>query len=310
MKLPKKYLLIPKRKRETTKHIIKGLAVGTHILTLKKITQERKRRKKPLKRSNTFNTPVAPPTTPAPTTRLPPAGKGAIRTQIDLNEIHSKVQASWMKPPAESHLFGDLPRLAARITLYISKDGGCTVIAPDQTLPQTKQTCALLKAVVSALEPPNVVENATKILDSTEEPVDDGAIWMENVFKVIGFESPTVQLLKTTHQGIIMSAASQLKVIMFSATNQITKDVRTLDGWQIEVHIGSSSPHTTHIRKEVSMLPGKDSFQFSWNLTVFLSEDLSSLPKVSLEASNLICDPQFNPLVKEKLESSLASFGS
>lgn len=39
---PLKYLAIPKRKKETVKHTIKGLAVETHILTLKRLHKNAK----------------------------------------------------------------------------------------------------------------------------------------------------------------------------------------------------------------------------------------------------------------------------
>lgn len=164
--------------------------------------------------------------------------------------------------------------------------------------------------LVQVLEPKKIAKATCLILEKTTiDGTADNALWMEEVFSVIGVESKTTQLLKTVHQGIILPTASQLKVIMFSATNQITKDSRDANGWTISIKITDTEISTTHSRKEVSMLPGKDSFQFEWRLSVYLCQDFQSVTGISLKADNLICDPKFDENLQLKLRNSLEELG-
>jgi len=106
-----------------------------------------------------------------------------------------------------------------------------------------------------------------------------------------------------------MPAATQLKVIMFSLTNQFTKDVRTADGWQITIKLDNQETLIQHNRREVAMNPGKDNFTFDWSLNVFLISDCSKVQKVSLSAQNLICDPNFDPVIRDKVRDSFLEIG-
>jgi len=57
------------------------------------------------------------------------------------------------------------------------------------------------------------------------------------------------------------------------------------------------------------MLPGKDSFQFEWSLTLSLSKDWDAISTVELNAYNLICDDKFDPQVYAKLKARLGELG-
>jgi len=243
---------------------------------------------------------------PSTVVSQPVRAKGAIRTALDIKEITGKVNASWSKSAQESCLFGDLPRIAPRVSFISTVPGHIHNIVPDPNFSNNQQTAILLKALVESLEKESVYTKVSEFLDKTTQTAADGALWMEEVFNIIGLDSKTTNLAKSLHQGIIMPAATQLKVVMFSATNQITKDVRTNDGWQVLINLSPNQIIAKHTRKEVAMLPGKDHFQFQWNLILNFSESIDSISKISLSAENLTLDKNFDPTMAEKLKKCLA----
>jgi hypothetical protein len=108
-----------------------------------------------------------------------------------------------------------------------------------------------------------------------------------------------------THQGVITSAANQIKVVLFSNTNQFTKDVAGREGWQIHLSLTEREVLVSHIRKEQSMIPGQNEYSFEWRLDVFLKQSLDGVDKILLKASNLKVGANCDPNVRKKIQDCL-----
>jgi hypothetical protein len=107
-----------------------------------------------------------------------------------------------------------------------------------------------------------------------------------------------------THQGIITSTATQLKVVLFSNTNQFTKDVQGKDGWRIELVLNDNEILISHFRKEQSMMPGNNEYSFEWRLDIYLN-NFQSVDKILLIANNLKVGPNCDPTLKQKIQDCL-----
>lgn len=112
------------------------------------------------------------------------------------------------------------------------------------------------------------------------------------------------------HQGILTPAANQIKVVLFSNTNQFTKDVQGKEGWKIELALSDSETRISHLRKEVSMIPGDNGYSFEWKLSIFLNPNFQSLENISLLAHNLQVGSKCDPVLKQKIQSCLDQFKS
>jgi hypothetical protein len=112
------------------------------------------------------------------------------------------------------------------------------------------------------------------------------------------------------HQGILTPSANQIKVVLFSNTNQFTKDVQGKDGWRIELSLSDEQVQISHLRKEVSMIPGDNGYSFEWQLLIFLSLNFQSIDNIKLASTNLQMGANCNPILKQKIQDCLDQFKS
>jgi len=230
--------------------------------------------------------------------------KAAVRTQIDINEIKEKTIGAWSIPIRNSHLFGDLCRLSSRISFTDRRPGKKSVnYIPKLGLTNLQHAKQLLNKVIRALESKESVKNVQSVLNQAEA-ISDGALWIGSVFQVLGNDSLTAKFLMATHQGIITSAATQIKVVLFSKTNQFTKDVQGKDGWKIDLVLSENEILISHFRKEQSMIAGNNEYSFEWKLDIYLN-NFQSIEKIGLLANNLKVGPNCDPILYQKIQECL-----
>lgn len=82
-------------------------------------------------------------------------------------------------------------------------------------------------------------------------PFQQELIVQELVEQVILPTSVTAGILRCIHQGIVLCAAMAIKSQVLVGI--FTSDVRTSDGWQIFVDVGSDSIQVSHVRREQSI---------------------------------------------------------
>jgi len=165
----------------------------------------------------------------------------------------------------------------------------------------------MILSVASLLDNEKCVGDLREVLNRTKGTAKDGKIWMQEVYEAAGTDTRTFLLFKMIHQGIIMSLASQIKVIMFATTKSFTKDVRTPDGWIVSVKVREKTIRVSHTRKEVSMLSGPLHFEFEWKISINLDFDLSHVINVSIQTKNFTPDSNMEKEQSEKLSVILQS---
>eukprot|EP01127_Copromyxa_protea_P001815 TRINITY_DN11725_c0_g1_i1.p1 TRINITY_DN11725_c0_g1~~TRINITY_DN11725_c0_g1_i1.p1 ORF type:complete len:337 (+),score=35.43 TRINITY_DN11725_c0_g1_i1:220-1230(+) len=247
---------------------------------------------------------------PPPRVATPVRPRAEVRKEINMSDIVTTILQIWEKPIEQLPVFGDLPRLAARVFTNDLRDLDNIISVPSllSVYPDEKDvTCHMIISIAKLLDTPAVVKNFQEVLDRTKQTAKDGKMWIQEVYEAAGTNTKTFRLFKLIHQGVIMSLASQIKVVMLANTQAFTKDVRTPDGWVIVVKITREYIHVSHRRKESSMLPGTSHFEFQWKIGITLDTNLTKVLHISTSTKNFEPNPNMNPQFAEKLRVLLGS---
>jgi hypothetical protein len=90
---------------------------------------------------------------------------------------------------------------------------------------------------------------------------------------------------------------------LLSQDMRMTKDVRSEDGWRIIVRITDSGVHISHVRKEQSLVKSNSqSWEVCWRLNIFLTADINSVVKASIEILDLKVGDNFSSDEKAELQ--------
>jgi len=235
------------------------------------------------------------------------AKNGISQTQINLNDIFTRINGSWNKPLHETPLAVDLPRLASRIVVQDVRGGKSEEYCPREN----EQPRELLSNVMNRLcdmveNEKNVTEKLRIYLEKVKTNSGELRRWTDDLLEEAGATSKTVAICKTIHQNIIGPVATQIKVIIFSLTDGFTKDVRTPDGWRIIIRFSDDNVTCTHIKREVSMATGDNAFEFEWHLTIRLSASVDKIEKVELLLTGLSCSEGMQKEKKQRLTDAMA----
>jgi len=131
---------------------------------------------------------------------------------------------------------------------------------------------------------------------------------MESLFKnVIGTDSKTARVLKAIHQNIILTGVFQLKSKV--TMNTMTRDVRTRDGWRINVFMGNNVVVVSHKRREQSLAtaPKDEQYWFEWELRMTFDRELSSMESSVLKITDLEFDAEIKPHKKVQISRAFSS---
>lgn len=161
------------------------------------------------------------------------------------------------------------------------------------------------KAVSKVLEDeaiPKFVTDAGDNLDYRE--------YVEELFKTFDEDSPSVKLFKMVNQAALFVAITHMKLNIaqcattLSADALMTKDVRTADGWRVEIGISSTSISVTHVRKEQSLGQpfAPDYWDVQWCFTVNFSPDMSKLQYSSMQVLNMEFGSKISPKVRAEIK--------
>jgi len=166
--------------------------------------------------------------------------------------------------------------------------------------------------VATRLESKERLEKITEEFDKLLklQTVPDYELIIESMFqKVIGVDSKTARVFKAIHQNIIFVAAFELKSKIKAL--QLTRDVRTKEGWKIQVLFHNNIVSISHRRREQSLAfaPSDEQYWFEWELRMNFDDSLLALQSCNLKITNLGFDNNINPKKKDEINKVL-SYGN
>lgn len=200
----------------------------------------------------------------------------------------------------------DIPRLVNRVTV---KKGGVVVLSPElqdsvNRTSTAEQIVALVKVLSEHLESEEDAEAAGAKAEALLTDVSDEADlshFTENVLETIGVESKCCKVLKCISQSII----SQARIVLQQAVlhNLMTKDVRSQDGWTVEITL-ADYVQVRHKKRGQSMeLTGNhdNHWEYTWEYALSFDKELREMTDVRLRITNLELSDSMDDNLAKKL---------
>lgn len=204
--------------------------------------------------------------------------------------------SDWHQDDIGTAAFKDIPRLIRRTRIQVAEgrkeDQTLRVVHERATLEKEPDVFKVLSHAIMAVMPhfsstESVNEVASRIEaitsasrggdgpDATLSPTQgDEYIVVEEIFNAIAQVSPqTVAVFKPLHQGIVLTGKEALATSVMA--NVMSKDVRTQDGWQLDIILSAEGTQITHTRAEEG-LDGR------WRMRWSLSQIASNSPPRSV----------------------------
>jgi len=122
----------------------------------------------------------------------------------------------------------------------------------------------------------------------------------------IGTTSKTAKVFKAIHQNIIFTAIFQLKSKVPITT--MTRDVRTKDGWRINILFTQNVVSVSHRRREQSLAtaPSDEQYWFEWELRIVFDKELKDIESTLLKITDLGFSENINPKKRAELSSAFS----
>jgi len=140
-----------------------------------------------------------------------------------------------------------------------------------------------------------------------QEKYGDLELVLESLFqRAIGVDSKTTRVLKAIHQNIIFSGVFQLKSTVPMTT--MTRDVRSREGWRINVLFNNNVVAVSHRRREQSLAtaPADEQYWFEWELRMVFDKDMTDMESSLLRITDLGFDDNINPKKREEIKKALS----
>jgi len=163
--------------------------------------------------------------------------------------------------------------------------------------------------IASRLEPIERQQDIENAFDTLlkQEKFGSLELVMEKIFDDhIGTDSKTARVLKTIHQNVIFTGVFQLKQKV--KMSDMTRDVRTRDGWRINVLFNHNVVAISHRRREQSLAtaPKDEQYWFEWELRMVFDKDMTDLESSMLTITDLGFDDNISQRKKEEIKKLLS----
>ncbi|GAB5365620.1 hypothetical protein AAMO2058_001073600 [Amorphochlora amoebiformis] len=216
-------------------------------------------------------------------------------------------QTAWQR--SKMIVFKDIPRLVRRIQLKFRSEVKFQANDEDGQWESICQFITTLAALFETQEDQKKLEKAIadqKVTDKSEM-VPSLKIIFE---KHIGLESKTFKVLQTCHQAILVPAMVKLSNTVFKSLGQQFKDVRSKDGWQIQITI-AEAVYVVHTRIEQSLHPIDDPshFEYQWSLRLSFDKNMEDLKAVFVRIIDVRTNPNMDKAEHEKILHALKGEG-
>eukprot|EP00033_Pygsuia_biforma_P003242 GCRY01003554.1.p1 GENE.GCRY01003554.1~~GCRY01003554.1.p1 ORF type:complete len:235 (+),score=27.03 GCRY01003554.1:161-865(+) len=201
----------------------------------------------------------------------------------------------------------DFPRLYKR--MKITKDGQTIV---ERRGSESDEKGTHMKLILSSLIKffcfQNEAERKLEKLDQlfaknseNQNEFGEQRLFIEDIIdNCLGKHSKEVAVLKSIHQGVILTAAFHLKSAL--SGSEMTKDIRDHRGWLVNVDLQPDVVCVTHIRREQSLAVSQDSYEIEWQVRITFSTKTMAVQAASLRITDLQMADNISAAKREQLE--------
>ena len=209
---------------------------------------------------------------------------------------------SWLKVTPE-YVAKDLHRLIYRVTVKTSGVRNVLLEPPPKEerggIFQTAEAVvALVKLLARRIEEKDVTaeiaEMCDKMLADVNEKTDLAGFNLA-LFENLGSDSKILRVLRCVHQSLVLKPYGILRTQVIK--DQMTRDVRTEDGWQVIITVASEGfIQVVHVRKEQSIdkatenQPDKEKNHWEYECEVSMTFDklMTDMTQSRVSITNLV----------------------
>lgn len=239
--------------------------------------------------------------------------------------LDTLVQGIFAKPLQTSCVCKDVPRLAGRVTVR-GTPGGVLLDAEagtepsevagepsEASVPTESAVFRLVHALARLLEPARVDEVCELCRTLYDEPIAHGTESVDacrDLFNALGGEemSAVVRVLKLLNQNVVLTACGVLRDKL-PRTTPMTKDVRSKQGWLIDIEV-YSAVIVRHKRREQSLDLFGDTtnhLEMAYEITATMDREAREVTATSLRITDLQLNEEMDPALRMELTMNLAS---
>jgi hypothetical protein len=188
--------------------------------------------------------------------------------------LHQMLADGWSNPICNGN-FADIVRLIRRVEIR-NHAGVVHARSPADAEPSAAKV--LVHAVECVMEhfgeEAQMIEQMKALADNE---YDEQLQLAQAVFAIVGSDSKTARIFKQIHQGVVLAGMDRLKATVLR--DQLTKDVRSADGWVVDVWLHKDRCEVKHIRKEqsVDFQSPQSYWKLSWELSQSFDGDMNAM---------------------------------
>lgn len=253
--------------------------------------------------------------------------------------IKEEVTSLWNRPIAALPTFIDLGRLCKRIDVYVkeekdqereeppsvisSRPSEDVLLVPQFRKPVNERSelraqdlANAISAVAVKIESPEVNAKLPDILSKFVQDAGenlDYRLYVKELFNsafVAADDSPLVKVFKLVNQAALFISIMHMKTLVSAVKTHLkpddlmTKDVRTPDGWRVEIEISRSEVSVTHVRKDQCLGPPlcPDYWDVQWKFKTVFSPDIAQITSTSVVVQNMSFGAKIPPRMRAELK--------
>lgn len=265
------------------------------------------------------STPLSPSSPSSPSSPLP--------------SLLSSFRSIWLK--SESIIYRDFPRLAQRISIQTEREGNIIIRGKKQgeegnVSNSLESIINIIQCLAIQLESKEINEKIQLFINDIHAnqqmkgegqgeregeqenkghivPMDTDTC-LRSLLSFLSPSSPLLSILRCIHQSMLVPAMSHIRSDRFAAAG-ILKDVRTEEGWLIDICLLKGNISITHKRKEESLervgegtgTGTEAQFNISWELRLSFDGDMKDMRAGLIRFKEITLNPLCSKEKKEEI---------
>lgn len=200
----------------------------------------------------------------------------------DDSSFHENILEAWAG--AECMIIKDLPRLAKRTTIYVS---GVPVFNGSEQGQCWSAVVAVIELLMEQFDPDKHADNtdffaAQKLLDPNEN-----ILATESLLKELNPGDEVRAILRACAQTLVYQPSYEIIKRLFD--EEPLKDVRTVDGWNVDIRILDETVQVVHRKKQQKCVreDDPDHLTVQWELIMTFERDMVRMTSATLQLVNL-----------------------
>lgn len=223
------------------------------------------------------------------------------------NTEEEEVQPSFMENTTKAWFGGrgmivkDLPRLARRTKIMTN---GINVFNGDEH--KAWDSClTLIQMLIQEFEPSRLEELAPLFEEFGGEPPKEPQSRLAQLIDKLDYNNQVCATLAACSQTLVYQPSFEITTRLFDSN--LLKDVRTAEGWQLEIRCRPETVQVVHRKQQQNLVPedSPDHLVVTWELLMTFTRDMVNMTDCALKLTKVEYNENMNPDARKAWEQKL-----